>query len=106
VAAALTTKRLQLLKEMSAGLQKVVMLWNKDDLGMTLRYEASAKVAEALGIHGAGRRCSRTRRFQRGFHRHGARYAGCDPDGGGLAHQPQSKAGVWFCRGQEAAGDL
>jgi putative ABC transport system substrate-binding protein len=26
------------------------MLWNKDDLGMTLRYEASAKSAQALGI--------------------------------------------------------
>ncbi len=50
VATTLSTKRLQLLKEMSPGLQKVAMLWNKDDLGMTLRYEASAKVAEALGI--------------------------------------------------------
>ena len=50
VATTLTTKRLQLLKEMSPKLQKVAMLWNKDDLGMTLRYEASAKVAEALGI--------------------------------------------------------
>ena len=26
------------------------MLWNKDDLGMTLRYEASAKGAQALGV--------------------------------------------------------
>ena len=26
------------------------MLWNKDDLGMTLRYEASAKVAQAIGV--------------------------------------------------------
>jgi putative ABC transport system substrate-binding protein len=50
VAATLTTKRLQLLKEMSPHLQKVAMLWNKDDLGMTLRYEASAKVAQATGI--------------------------------------------------------
>jgi putative ABC transport system substrate-binding protein len=50
VATTLTTKRLQLLKEMSPKLQRVAMLWNKDDLGMTLRYEASAKVAEALGI--------------------------------------------------------
>src|SRR3979411_967684 len=50
VAATLTTKRLALLKEMSPKLQKVGMLWNKDDLGMTLRYEASAKVAQAIGI--------------------------------------------------------
>src|SRR3979411_2790520 len=50
VAAVLTTKRLSLLKEMSPRLQKVAMLWNKDDLGMSLRYEASAKVAQAIGI--------------------------------------------------------
>ena len=50
VATMLTGKRLQLLKEMSPKLQKVAMLWNKDDLGMSLRYEASAKVAQALGI--------------------------------------------------------
>lgn len=50
VAAALTTKRLSLLKQMSPKLQKVAMLWNKDDLGMTLRYEASAKAAQAIGV--------------------------------------------------------
>ena len=50
VATMLTSKRLQLLKEMSPKLQKVAMLWNKDDLGMSLRYEASAKVARALGV--------------------------------------------------------
>jgi putative tryptophan/tyrosine transport system substrate-binding protein len=50
VAATLTTKRLSLLKELSPKLQKVAMLWNKDDLGMSLRYEASAKVAQAIGI--------------------------------------------------------
>jgi putative tryptophan/tyrosine transport system substrate-binding protein len=50
VATALTTKRLSLLKEMSPKLQKVAMIWNKDDLGMSLRYEASAKVAQAIGI--------------------------------------------------------
>ena len=49
-ATALTTKRLSLLKEMSPKLQKVAMLWNKDDLGMSLRYEASAKVAQASGF--------------------------------------------------------
>jgi putative ABC transport system substrate-binding protein len=35
---------------MSPKLQKVAMLWNQDDLGMSLRYEASAKVAQALGV--------------------------------------------------------
>jgi putative tryptophan/tyrosine transport system substrate-binding protein len=50
VAATLSTKRMSLLKEMSPKLQKVAMLWNKDDFGMTLRYEASAKAARALGV--------------------------------------------------------
>jgi putative ABC transport system substrate-binding protein len=50
VATTLTTKRLSLLKGLSPNLRKVAMLWNKDDLGMTLRYEASAKVAQAIGI--------------------------------------------------------
>jgi len=50
VAAMLTTKRLSLLKELSPKLKKVAMLWNSDDLGMTLRYEASAKGARAIGV--------------------------------------------------------
>jgi putative tryptophan/tyrosine transport system substrate-binding protein len=50
VATALTTKRLSLLKEMSPKLRKVAMIWNRDDLGMSLRYEASAKVAQSLGV--------------------------------------------------------
>ena len=49
-AATLTTKRLQLLREVSPNLQKVAMLWNEDDLGMTLRYQASAKAAQAIGV--------------------------------------------------------
>jgi putative ABC transport system substrate-binding protein len=50
LATELTTKRLSLLREMSPKLQKVAMIWNKDDLGMSLRYEASAKVAQASGF--------------------------------------------------------
>ena len=50
VATTLTTKRLSLLKEMSPKLQKVAMIWNKDDLGMSLRYEASARVAQSIGV--------------------------------------------------------
>jgi putative ABC transport system substrate-binding protein len=50
VATTLTTKRLSLLKQLSPKLQKVAMLWNKDDLGMTLRYQASAKVAQEIGV--------------------------------------------------------
>ena len=50
VATTLTTKRLALLKEFSPTLRRVAMLWNKDDLGMTLRYQASAEVAKSIGI--------------------------------------------------------
>jgi putative ABC transport system substrate-binding protein len=49
-AAVLSTKRLGLLKAMSPQLRRVAMLWNKDDLGMSLRYEASAKAAQELGV--------------------------------------------------------
>jgi putative ABC transport system substrate-binding protein len=50
VAATLSTKRLALLKQMSPKLQRVAMLWNRDDLGMTQRYDASAAAAKALGV--------------------------------------------------------
>jgi putative ABC transport system substrate-binding protein len=49
-AAMLSTKRLELLKEMSPRLRRVAMLWNQDDLGMSLRYEASAKAAKEIGV--------------------------------------------------------
>jgi putative tryptophan/tyrosine transport system substrate-binding protein len=48
--AELSTKRLGLLKEMLPDLSRVAMLWNQDDLGMTLRYRASSEAAEKLGI--------------------------------------------------------
>jgi putative tryptophan/tyrosine transport system substrate-binding protein len=50
VATTLSTKRLGLLKEVLPKLHRVAMLWNKDDLGMSLRYDASAKAAEAIGV--------------------------------------------------------
>jgi putative ABC transport system substrate-binding protein len=49
-AAALSTKRLGLLKATSPQLRKVAMLWNKDDRGMSQRYNASAKAAEEIGV--------------------------------------------------------
>jgi putative ABC transport system substrate-binding protein len=50
VAAELAPKRLQLLKEMAPAIRRVAMLWNADDLGMTLRYRASEAGARVLGI--------------------------------------------------------
>jgi putative tryptophan/tyrosine transport system substrate-binding protein len=49
-AAALSTKRLGLLKAVAPQLHRVAMLWNKDDLGMTQRYDASANAAREIGI--------------------------------------------------------
>jgi putative ABC transport system substrate-binding protein len=46
----LSTKRLGLLKELLPDLRQVAMLWNQDDLGMTVRYRASSAAAEKLGI--------------------------------------------------------
>lgn len=49
-AAMLSTKRLSLLKALLPNLRRVAMLWNKDDLGMSQRYEASAKAARDIGV--------------------------------------------------------
>ena len=49
-AAALSTKRLGLLKAVSPQLRRVATLWNRDDRGMTQRYDASAKAAQDLGV--------------------------------------------------------
>jgi putative ABC transport system substrate-binding protein len=50
VATTLTTKRMGLLKELLPALHSVAMIWNKDDLGMSMRYDASAKSAQAMGF--------------------------------------------------------
>ncbi|HLI10554.1 MAG TPA: ABC transporter substrate-binding protein [Alphaproteobacteria bacterium] len=50
VAAELAPKRLELLKEMVPELRRVAMLWNANDIGMTMRYEASAAAAKELGV--------------------------------------------------------
>jgi putative tryptophan/tyrosine transport system substrate-binding protein len=49
-AAALSTKRLGLLKATSPQLRKVAVLWNKDDRGMSQRYDASARAAQEIGV--------------------------------------------------------
>jgi putative tryptophan/tyrosine transport system substrate-binding protein len=49
-AAELSTKRLGLLKAVVPQLRRVAMLWNKDDLGMTQRYDASAQAARDIAV--------------------------------------------------------
>ena len=50
IAAELSAKRLQLLKEAVPGVHSVAVLWNADDLGMTLRYRAAEQEAAQLGM--------------------------------------------------------
>jgi len=50
IAAELSAKRLQLLKEAAPTVRKVAMLWNADDLGMTLRYQAADGAAKGLNL--------------------------------------------------------
>jgi len=49
-ATTLSTKRLELLKQAVPSIRKVAMLWNKEDLGMTLRYQSCADAAKSLGV--------------------------------------------------------
>lgn len=46
----LSAKRLELLKAAVPELKRVAMLWNADDLGMTMRYKAAAAAATKLGV--------------------------------------------------------
>jgi putative ABC transport system substrate-binding protein len=50
VSAEVTPKRVELLKQLVPELRRVAVLWNADDLGMTLRYKASEAGAQALGV--------------------------------------------------------
>jgi putative ABC transport system substrate-binding protein len=48
-ATSLATKRLSLIKQAVPKVKTVAMLWNRDDLGMSMRYDASADAARSLG---------------------------------------------------------
>jgi putative ABC transport system substrate-binding protein len=49
-AAALATKRLELIKQAVPKVRRAAMLWNRNDLGMSMRYDASADAARSLGV--------------------------------------------------------
>ena len=49
-AVSLASKRLELIKQAVPKVRRVAMLWNRDDLGMSMRYDASADAARSLGI--------------------------------------------------------
>ncbi len=50
IASELSAKRLALLKEAVPSLRSVAVLWNADDLGMTLRYRAAEMEGQRLGM--------------------------------------------------------
>jgi len=50
VAAELSAKRLEVLKDTFPNLRKIAMLWNADDLGMTGRYKNAEAAARTLGF--------------------------------------------------------
>jgi ABC-type uncharacterized transport system substrate-binding protein len=50
IAAELSAKRLSLLKTALPSVHRVAMLWNAEDLGMSLRYKAAEAQAQNLGI--------------------------------------------------------
>lgn len=50
IAAELSAKRLSLLKTAVPSVHRVAMLWNADDLGMSLRYKAAEIEAKRLGL--------------------------------------------------------
>jgi len=50
VAAELSAKRLEVLRDTFPSLRKIAMLWNADDLGMTMRYKSAEGAARTLGF--------------------------------------------------------
>lgn len=50
IAAELSAKRLSLLKAALPSVHRIAMLWNAEDLGMSLRYKAAEAQARGLGV--------------------------------------------------------
>jgi putative ABC transport system substrate-binding protein len=50
VAAELSAKRLEVLRDTFPSLRKIAMLWNADDLGMTMRFKSAETAARTLGF--------------------------------------------------------
>ena len=50
LASDLTIKRLGFLKDIAPSIRRIAVMWNEDDLGMTLRTRASTAAAERLGV--------------------------------------------------------
>jgi putative ABC transport system substrate-binding protein len=98
VSVEVTPKRLELLKQIAPNLRRVAVLWNADDLGMTLRYRAS-EAGAAVGR-------ARAQRFRSGVRGNEPRYAGRDSHGRRPAHHSEPDAGIRVRGGPSGAGHL
>src|SRR5262249_48351228 len=90
----LATKGLELIKQAVPKVRRVAMLWNRNDLGMSMRYDASADAARSLGITVQPLGVREPDDFNGVFESTGSRLTGCHLHGRGLAHDPQSQAHV------------
>ena len=63
----LTPKRMAILREFAPALRRIAVLWNADDLGMTLRYQAAESGAAALGVSVQALALRDMRDFERAF---------------------------------------
>ena len=99
VAAELSAKRLALLKEAVPGVHRVAMLWNADDLGMSLRYKAAEAQARQPRRRSRIARRARARRVSTtAFAAMTQPPAGRDPDGQRRADDLESQTGDRFRR--------
>ena len=106
IAAELSAKRLALLQEAVPNVHRVAMLWNADDLGMSLRYKAAETQARSLGLEVEIARRARPRRFRRRVFGDDASSARRDPDGQRRADNLEPQAGDRLRGPAQAAGDL
>ncbi len=96
IAAELSAKRLALLKEAVPSVHRVAMLWNAEDLGMSLRYKAAEAQARSLGIEVESLGVRAPNGFDAAFAAMMQPAAGRDPDGQRRADDLEPQAGVRF----------
>jgi putative tryptophan/tyrosine transport system substrate-binding protein len=49
-ATTVSTKRISVIKQAVPKVRRIAMLWNRDDLGMSMRYVASSRAASSMGL--------------------------------------------------------
>jgi putative ABC transport system substrate-binding protein len=96
----------QVTPKFAPGLRRVAMLWNADDLAMTLRYKAAQARSPGAGHHRPAIGRARACRFRPRVRGNESRHAGRDPDGLRPAYKSQPKAGFRIRRGASSAGHL